>query len=132
MTRPAVPERAGSRDVRPDRRRFEAIVIGGGQAGLGVSVHLARHGIDHVVLERGQVAETWRTQRWDSFVLNTPNWMNRLPGEVDAIEPHDDFLTRDAYAARLQAYAADRPDPDPHWYDRHGRTFDRSGNATTS
>ena len=43
---------------------FEAVVIGGGQAGLGASYHLARRGIDHVVLERGQVAETWRTQRW--------------------------------------------------------------------
>jgi putative flavoprotein involved in K+ transport len=76
-----------------------------------VSVHLARHGIDHVVLERGQVAESWRTQRWDSFVLNTPNWMNRLPGEAEAIEPYDGFLTRDGYAARLQAYAADHRIP---------------------
>ena len=70
-------------------------MIGGGQAGLGVSFHLARHGIDHVVVERGQVAESWRTQRWDSFVLNTPNWMNRLPGETDAIEPRDAFMDRD-------------------------------------
>jgi putative flavoprotein involved in K+ transport len=101
----------GSRDVRPEGRLFEALVIGGGQAGLGVSVHLARHGIDHVVLERGQVAESWRTQRWDSFVLNTPNWMNRLPGEADVMEPHDGFLTRDAYAARLQGYVADHRIP---------------------
>lgn len=82
-----------------------AVVIGGGQAGLAASFHLTRHGIDHTVLERGEVAHSWRSQRWDSFVLNTPNWMNRLPGEADAIEPRDAFLTRDAYAARLQAYA---------------------------
>jgi putative flavoprotein involved in K+ transport len=107
--RPRVEE--GSHEVRPDGRLFEALVIGGGQAGLGVSVHLARYGIDHVVLERGQVAESWRTQRWDSFVLNTPNWMNRLPGEAGAIEPRDAFLSRDAYAARLEAYAADHRVP---------------------
>ena len=76
-----------------------------------MSFHLARHGIDHVVLERGQVAESWRTQRWDSFVLNTPNWMNRLPGETDAIEPRDAFMGRDAYATRLEAYAADHRIP---------------------
>ena len=90
---------------------FEAVVIGGGQAGLGASYHLARRGIDHVVLERGQVAETWRSQRWDSFVLNTPNWMNRLPGESDPIEPRDAFLTRDAFAERLQGYARDHRIP---------------------
>jgi putative flavoprotein involved in K+ transport len=86
-------------------------VIGGGQAGLGVSFHLARQGIDHIVVERGQVAESWKTQRWDSFVLNTPNWMNLLPGETDIVEPRDAFMDRDAYAARLQAYAADRRIP---------------------
>ena len=84
---------------------LEVVVIGGGQAGLGASYHLARHGIEHVVLERGRVAESWRSGRWDSFALNTPNWMNRLPGEAEAIEPRDAFLTRDAYAARLQGYA---------------------------
>lgn len=90
---------------------FEAVVIGGGQAGLGASYHLARHGIDHVVLERGRVAQSWRSQRWDSFVLNTPNWMNLLSGEADAIEPRDAFLTGDVYAARLQRYADDHSLP---------------------
>jgi putative flavoprotein involved in K+ transport len=94
-----------------DGQRLEALVIGGGQAGLGVSFHLARQGIDHIVVERGQVAESWRAQRWDSFVLNTPNWMNRLPGEGDAIELRDAFMDRDTYAGRLQAYAADHRIP---------------------
>ena len=84
---------------------LEAVVIGGGQAGLGASHHLARHGIEHTVLERGLIAETWRSQRWDSFVLNTPNWMNRLPGEADTSELRDGFAGRDAYIAHLQAYA---------------------------
>ncbi len=41
---------------------------------------LANRGIDHVVLERGEVAHTWRTERWDSLRLLTPNWQSRLPG----------------------------------------------------
>ncbi len=56
------------------------VVIGAGQAGLAVSRHLQGRGIDHVVLERGRVGETWRTQRWDSFQVNTPNRINALPG----------------------------------------------------
>lgn len=84
----------------------DAIVIGAGQAGLGISWHLARRGVPHVVLERGRVGETWRTQRWDSFTLNTPSWMNRLPGEATDAEPRDGFLDRDAWIAYLEVYAA--------------------------
>jgi putative flavoprotein involved in K+ transport len=83
----------------------DAVVIGGGQAGLAVSHHLARRGIEHTVLERNRVAETWRSQRWDSFALNTPSWMNLLPGETEPLEPRDAFIGRDAYVAHLQAYA---------------------------
>jgi putative flavoprotein involved in K+ transport len=90
---------------------LEALVIGGGQAGLGASYHLAQHGIEHTVLERGRVAETWRSQRWDSFVMNTPNWMNRLPGEADTVERRDAFASGDAYVAHLQAYAEDHRIP---------------------
>jgi putative flavoprotein involved in K+ transport len=63
-----------------DMRRTEAVVIGGGQAGLAMSRCLAGCGVDHVVLERGRVAERWRSQRWDSLRLLTPNWQSRLPG----------------------------------------------------
>ncbi len=86
---------------------LEAVVIGAGQAGLAASYHLGRHGIEHVVLERGRIGETWRSQRWASFALNTPIWMNRLPGDPDEPgETRDDFLSADAFADRLQAYAA--------------------------
>src|ERR1700682_4393331 len=60
--------------------RTTAIVIGAGQSGLAMSWWLARRSIDHVVLERGEVANSWKTERWDSLRLLTPNWLSRLPG----------------------------------------------------
>jgi glycine/D-amino acid oxidase-like deaminating enzyme len=54
-----------------------AVVVGAGHCGLAMSRHLAARSIDHVVLERGEVANSWRTQRWDSLRLLTPNWMTR-------------------------------------------------------
>src|SRR4051794_34966787 len=58
----------------------DTLVIGGGQAGLAVSWHLTRCGVDHEVLERGTVAQSWTGERWDSLRTITPNWMSRLPG----------------------------------------------------
>jgi putative flavoprotein involved in K+ transport len=84
---------------------IEAIVIGAGQAGLAASYHLARRGIEHLVLERGRVGETWRSQRWTSFVLNTPNSLSLLPGESNDPATAEGFLPRDAFVACLQAYA---------------------------
>jgi putative flavoprotein involved in K+ transport len=56
------------------------VIVGAGHAGLAMSRCLAEHSIDHVLLERGEVAHTWRTERWDSLRLLTPNWQSRLPG----------------------------------------------------
>ena len=61
-------------------RHTTTVVVGAGHSGLAMSRHLAARSIDHVVLERGGVAHSWRTQRWDSLRLLTPNWMTRLPG----------------------------------------------------
>lgn len=60
--------------------RVETLVIGAGQAGLATSYFLTATGREHVVLERGRVGETWRSERWDGFFLNTPNWTLQLPG----------------------------------------------------
>ena len=60
---------------------FDVVVVGAGQAGLSVSYLLSEAGLSHVVFERGRVGESWRSQRWDSFTLNTPNWSNLLPGQ---------------------------------------------------
>ena len=60
--------------------QFTAVVIGAGHAGLAASHFLSQRSIDHVVLERGEVANSWRRERWDSLRLLTPNWQSRLPG----------------------------------------------------
>ena len=69
-----------------------------------MSKRLVNAGIEHVVLERGDIGETWRTQRWDSFALNTPSSLNRLPGGPAAADPNE-FLGRDAWIAELETYA---------------------------
>ncbi len=56
------------------------IIVGGGQAGLSLSWHMTKEGIDHVVLERREAFHAWKNQRWDSFCLVTPNWQCQLPG----------------------------------------------------
>ena len=61
-------------------RKIAAIVIGAGHAGLAMSRYLSMRSIDHVVIERGEIANSWRTERWDSLRLLTPNWQRRLPG----------------------------------------------------
>ncbi|HUC15869.1 MAG TPA: NAD(P)-binding domain-containing protein, partial [Acidimicrobiales bacterium] len=60
--------------------RTAAVVVGAGHAGLAASYFLSKQSLDHVVLERGDVANSWRTERWDSLRLLTPNWQSRLPG----------------------------------------------------
>jgi putative flavoprotein involved in K+ transport len=82
------------------------VVVGGGQAGLAVSYLLTQAEVPHVVVERGRVGESWRSQRWDSFALNTPNWSNQLPGMgLDDDSPHR-FASRDETVSFLERYAA--------------------------
>ena len=84
------------------------VVIGGGQAGLAVSHELLALGIEHIVLERDRVAETWR-RRWDSFCLVTPNWTLDLPGAPYAGNDPDGFAPREEIVDYLEHYAADLP-----------------------
>lgn len=79
---------------------MDTIVVGAGQAGIATSCELAARGVDHVVLEAGQIGHTWRTQRWDSFRLVTPNWMNVLPGQAPT-GPDDEYSTAAAFVAGL-------------------------------
>src|SRR5262249_55619198 len=73
--------------------RVDVVVIGAGHNGLAMSHELGRRGIDHVVLERGVVANAWRTERWDSLRLLTPNWMCRLPGHRYGGDDPDGYMS---------------------------------------
>ena len=85
------------------------VVVGAGHSGLSMSRHLAARSIDHVVVERGGVAHSWLTQRWDSLRLLTPNWMTRLPGlRYDGPDP-DGYLSSRDFATLLTSYAQGAP-----------------------
>lgn len=85
--------------------RTTVVVIGGGQAGLATSWWLTRDGVDHVVLERGTIAHSWRTRRWNSLRLLTPNWMSRLPGHGYDGDDRDGYQRAGEVVATLDAYA---------------------------
>lgn len=86
-------------------RTVTTVIIGAGHAGLAMSRCLAERSIDHVVLERGEVAHTWRTERWDSLRLLTPNWQSRLPGfGYDGDDP-DGYRTIPEVIAFIESYA---------------------------
>lgn len=92
-------------------RRTDVVIVGGGQAGLAMSRCLSGRAIDHVVLERGRVAERWRSERWDSLSLLTPNWMTRLPGfQYEGPDP-DGFMTAPETVVFFERYAASWPAP---------------------
>lgn len=86
---------------------IDVLVIGAGHAGLAMSHVLAERGVDHAVLERGEIANSWRRERRDSLRLLTPNWQTRLPGRAyDGAEP-DGFMTAPELVRFLEGYAAD-------------------------
>jgi putative flavoprotein involved in K+ transport len=87
------------------REVVDCVVVGAGPAGLAASTALTGRGVEHLVLERGRVGESWRTQRWDSFRPNTPGWMNQLLGE----QARDAYLTGVEVVNRLDRLAADCP-----------------------
>lgn len=81
-------------------------IIGAGQAGLSTSWFLRQAGVDHVVIEAGRVAETWRSRRWDSFCLVTPNWSVMLPGgRYDGPDP-DGFMLREELIRHFERWAS--------------------------
>jgi putative flavoprotein involved in K+ transport len=83
----------------------ETLIVGGGQAGLAMSHMLGRRGRPHLVLERGRIAERWRSERWDGLRFQFPNWSVRLP---DCAFPHadpDGFATSEEIVDYINAYA---------------------------
>ena len=86
--------------------RVDTVVLGAGHAGLAVSRLLTEAGREHVVLDRGQVAERWRSERWDSLHLLSPNWMTRLPGWWYGGPDPDGYLSASRFVRYLERYAA--------------------------
>lgn len=86
-------------------RTVDVVVVGGGHCGLAMSHALSQRSVDHVVIERGEIANAWRSERWDSLRLLTPNWMCRLPGQrYDGAEP-DGYMRAAEVAGFLARYA---------------------------
>ena len=109
---------------------LDVAVIGGGHAGLSISYCLKRHSLNHMVFERGRIGESWLSQRWDSFVMNTPNKINVLPGQIYSGNNSDRFGTAREFVDSLKAYASEfqlpvlenaqvisvtKPDGDPYF-----------------
>ena len=88
-----------------NKNYYPVVIIGGGQAGLAMSWHLTQKNIQHIVLERYQLAWAWRHQRWENFCLVTPNWQCKLPGfPYDGTQPHG-FMLRDEILDYIARYA---------------------------
>lgn len=104
ITHRAIPEPPGRSALNMEH--VDTLIIGGGQAGLVMSRELSRRGQRHVVLERGRVAERWRSERWDGLHFQTPNMLVRLP---DYPLPHDNpngYATARQIAEYLEGYAS--------------------------
>ena len=97
---------ASENKERQMTEQVEVVIIGGGQAGLALSYYLTQQGRTHLVLEQGRVGETWRSGRWDSFTLITPNCMTQLPGFPYQGDDPDGFMPRENIVAYLEQYAA--------------------------
>ncbi|MBD0255112.1 MAG: NAD(P)-binding domain-containing protein [Cytophagales bacterium] len=85
---------------------LDVIVVGAGHAGLSASYYLKQSGLSHLVLERGRVGESWLSQRWDSFRMNTSNKLNTLPGDPLPPAEADGFGSAASLAARMRDFAA--------------------------
>src|SRR5215469_17865758 len=86
--------------------RVTTVVVGAGHAGLAASHFLSDRSIDHVVLERGEVANSWREEPWDSLRLLTPNWQSRLPGLRYQGQDPDGYMTVGEVTAFIERFAA--------------------------
>jgi putative flavoprotein involved in K+ transport len=88
-----------------ERQSTDTIVIGAGHAGLAASYCLTERSIDHLVIERGEVANSWRNERWDSLTLLTPNWQSRLPGFSYSGDDPDGYMSMREVVEFIDAYA---------------------------
>ncbi len=87
-----------------DHSFLDVVVIGAGHAGLAISKLLADHRLNHLVFERGKIGQSWRSQRWDSFKLNSVNRLNLLPGQTAVFQDSEAFSFAPEFVTQLEAY----------------------------
>lgn len=86
-------------------KHYSVIIVGGGQAGLSMSYCLKEKGIDHIMFEKSRIGHSWRSKRWDSFCLVTPNWQCTLPGYPYPGDDSHGFMQRDEIVKYVEDYA---------------------------
>ncbi|MGA0275134.1 MAG: NAD(P)-binding domain-containing protein, partial [Dehalococcoidia bacterium] len=91
--------------VSPEAEHKNIVIIGAGSAGLATSYFLTQAGVSHIILERGDVANTWDNERWDGFHLVNPNWAIRLPGFHYSGDNPDGYLSKQETVDYLRNYA---------------------------
>ena len=84
---------------------YSVVIVGGGQAGLSMSYCLRERGFDHIIFEKNRIAESWRSKRWDSFCLVTPNWQCLLPGFPYNGDDPQGFMQKEDIVQYIEAYA---------------------------
>ena len=84
---------------------YSVIIVGGGQAGLSISYCLHQLQIDHIVFEKHRIGHSWRSKRWDSFCLVTPNWQCQLPGYAYPGNDPNGFMKKDEIVQYIESYA---------------------------
>lgn len=87
------------------QEHHKVVIIGAGQGGLGVSYYLKQAGINHLILDRGDIANSWKENRWDSFCLVTPNWTLNFPGKPYQGTDPDGFMKRDDFVQYMTTWA---------------------------
>jgi len=83
---------------------YDVIVIGAGQAGLSAGYFLNQHELSYLIFERGNIGESWLNQRWDSLHLDTPGWMNSLPGQIPDAAANEQFMEAKDFHKGLTKY----------------------------
>lgn len=86
-------------------KHYSVIIVGGGQAGLSTSYYLKEKGIEHIIFEKNRVGHSWRSKRWDTFCLVTPNWQCTLPGYHYPGDDPRGFMQKDEIVKYLEGYA---------------------------
>jgi putative flavoprotein involved in K+ transport len=90
---------------------YDVIVVGGGFAGISASYYFQKQGLSHLVFERGKIAESWRSLRWDSFMLNSTNKLNLLPGQDCGENDPDGFVSAKALSELMERHVKEHQLP---------------------